>query len=119
MNKKNEQAKEGISDVRAYFTEAVNKRISEMTSEEMESILKATIDTPEWIAMLKYIGMRTPLLDATMRGTDPVKEPSKITWAQGAMAGLSDLENYVIELNTTKVEEEEVNTNSGPEGKVN
>jgi len=63
--------------------------------------------------------MRTPLLDATMRGTDPIKEPSKISWSQGAMAGLSDLENYVIELNSEKTENEEANNNYGPEGKVN
>jgi hypothetical protein len=63
--------------------------------------------------------MRTPLLDAQLRGTDPTKDPHIISWAQGAMAGLSDVTNYIIDLNAPKVdaiEKETGNTNSGPEG---
>jgi len=99
--KQKETVEKTTTNVRSYFTKEINERITEMSTKEMESILRELIDTEAWIAILKYTGMRTPLLDATMRGTDPVAEPSKISWAQGAMAGLSDLETYVIDLNST------------------
>lgn len=90
------------SNVRNYFTKEINTRITEMTPKEMESLMKELITTPHWIALLKYTSMRTPLLDMSLRGTDPIKDPSKISWSQGAMAGLCDIENYVIDLNTEK-----------------
>ena len=88
------------SNVRSYFTSEVNEQISGMTVKEMESVLREMIGTRQWIAILKYTGMRTPLLDAQLRGTNPTLDPHKISWAQGAMAGLCDLEGYVIDLNT-------------------
>lgn len=127
MKKKIEEAPktpdQPSSSVNQYFTKEINDQVNEMTVPEMESVMKDLISTRHWIAMLKYRGMRMPLLDATMRGTDPVKEPSKISWAQGAMAGLCDIESYVIDLNapsvepTTEESEEESNTHH-PEGVV-
>jgi hypothetical protein len=96
-----------VSTVRTFFTKELNDQIAGMSAKEMESLLKAMVSSREFIAILKYSSMRTPLLDATLRGTDPTKEPAKISWAQGAMAGLSDLESYIIDLNAPKVEPEE------------
>jgi hypothetical protein len=124
---KNKEAKADVpktpeqptSNVRSYFTKEINDQIVDMSVKEMESLMKEMITTRNWIALLKYTSMRTPLLDATLRGTDPVKDPSKISWSQGAMAGLCDIETYVIDLNSTKPQaEEESNTNESPEGVI-
>jgi len=112
MNKKNikedvpQTPEQPTSSVRSYFTKEILTQMAEMSGKEMESILKEMIDTPQFIALLKYTSMRTPLLDATLRGTDPIKDPSKISWAQGAMAGLCDIETYIVDLNAPKQEEE-------------
>jgi hypothetical protein len=72
----------------------------------MENLLKDFASTEHWIAFIKYNEMRLPLLDSYLRGTNPHLDPHKISWAQGCMAGLCDVENYVIELNKPKDEEE-------------
>ncbi len=88
-----------ISNVRSYFTKEINTQIGDMSAKEMESLMKDLIGTRYWIAVLKYTSMRTPLLDSALRTTDPNKDPYTIAWSQGAMAGLCDIENYVIDLN--------------------
>lgn len=92
----------------------------EMTLKEMESLLKEMISTRQWIAILKYVNTRTLLLDSQLRSTNPTADPHTISWAQGAMAGIYDIENYVIDLNASKQggEEEAENTNFDPEGKI-
>jgi hypothetical protein len=95
------------SNIRTYFTKEINERISELSAKEMETLMRDLINTPNWIALLKYTSMRTPLLDATLRGTDPIKDPSKISWSQGALAGLCDIETYVIDLNAPQPTPEE------------
>lgn len=102
------------SNVRSYFTKEVNDMISEMSPKEMESLMKEIINTRYWIALLKYTGMRTPLLDSALRTTDPMKDPSKISWSQGALAGICDIETYVIDLNAPPkaTEEKEENDSS-------
>lgn len=108
-----------VSNVRTYFTKEINDQIQGMSTKEMESVMKDLISTRHWIALLKYTSMRTPLLDATLRGTDPVKEPAKISWAQGAMAGLCDIEGYVIDLNTpAPVSQEEAADDENPESRT-
>lgn len=110
-----------VSNVRTYFTKEINTLMTEMSTKQMESMMKDLINTPHWIALLKYTSMRTPLLDATLRGTDPTKEPAKISWAQGAMAGLSDIETYVIDLNApapAQPEPEEGEPQSRPDGVI-
>lgn len=103
------------SNVRSYFTKDLNEEINQMSYKEMESLMRDLASTRNWIALLKYTSMRMPLLDATLRGTDPVKDPSKISWTQGAMAGLCDIETYVIELNTPKKAEEEKPVDEEPQ----
>ncbi|MFA5696588.1 MAG: hypothetical protein WC917_04060 [Bacilli bacterium] len=119
--KKQETVKEQpISNVRAYFTKEINSQMVEMTSKEMETLMKELISKREWIAMLKYVSIRTMLLDSQLRTCNPSNDPHTISWSQGALAGLSDIENYVIELNSSKKEEEDIeeNTNYDPEGKI-
>ena len=88
------------SNVRSYFTADINQQIAEMTPKRMEGLLKELVTTPHWIALLKYEQIRMPLLDSILRSTNPTENPHMISWAQGVMAGLCDLENYVIELNS-------------------
>ena len=109
MNKKETKQgeTESFSDVRNYFTKEVNKKISEMTLKEMEVLMKEMIYSKEWIAILKYINTRTVLLDSQLRTIDPSKDPHTISWSQGALAGISDIENYVISLNASKGEKED------------
>jgi len=106
------------SNVRSYFTKEILGRMGEMSVKQMESLMKDLINTPNWIALLKYTSMRTPLLDATLRGTDPAKDPSKISWAQGAMAGLCDIETYVIDLNAPAPVQEEPEDGQPAGGRV-
>lgn len=96
-----------VSNVRTFFTKEVTDQMVEMTVKEMENLLKEMISSRQFIAILKYSSMRMPLLDATLRGTDPIKDPSKMSWSQGAMAGLDDLQTYIIDLNAPKPVAEE------------
>jgi len=114
--KASESSKQSPSNVRSYFTKEINDQIEGMSSKEMETTMKDLINTQHWIALLKYTSLRMLLLDATLRGTDPLKDPSKILWAQGAMAGLSDVETYVIEINNPTPQSEEVSEESLEEG---
>jgi hypothetical protein len=117
--KDEERKEQPASNVRSYFTKEINNQIVEMTLKEMESSLKELIGTRHWIAILKYVNTRTLLLDSQLRSTNPSTDPHTISWAQGAMAGIYDIENYVIDLNAPKQSEEvDENTNFDPEGKI-
>lgn len=94
------------SNIRSYFTKDINDQIAGMSAKEMQSIMKDMIDTRQFIALLKYTSMRTPLLDATLRSTNPIEDSHKISWAQGALAGICDIESYVIDLNAPVVKNE-------------
>ena len=63
--------------VRSYFTKDIQEQINEMSAKEMESLMKDLPNNRHWIAILKYTSMRTPLLDSTLRGTDPTKDSHK------------------------------------------
>ena len=110
------------SNVRAYFTKEINDQIVEMSAKEMENVMKDIILTRQWIALLKYTRMRTPLLDSALRTTDPIKDPYTIAWSQGAMAGLCDIETYIIDLNAPKPKDDEPSdeqpASGSPEGVI-
>lgn len=95
------------SNVNRYFTKEILAQIAEMSTKEMENVLREMLGTQQFIAMTKYTSMRTPLLDMTLRGTSPTADPHKISWSQGAYAGLSDLETYILDLNAPKQVEEQ------------
>jgi len=117
-----ETSERPVSNVRSYFTKEINDLIVGMSTKEMESIMKDLITTRHWIAILKYTSMRTPLLDSQLRTINPIKDPHTISWAQGAMAGLCDIENYVIDLSTPSPAPEETNndqfSDGSPEGVI-
>lgn len=100
------------SSIRDYFTKEINSRISEMSVKEMESTLKNLAESEYWIAILKYMNMRLPLLDTVLRSVDPVINPSKISWSQGCMAGMCDLQSYVIDLNSAAEKKAKEKTDS-------
>ena len=123
MNKKKQSEapvapEQTVSNVRSYFTKEISERIQAMSLKEMEAILTDMPTTTYWIALLKYSTVRSPLLDSVLRTTDPVKDPSKISWHQGALAGLCDLETYIIDLNQPEPSPEEVDNTADnhPEG---
>lgn len=111
----NKEKKEDVSqktdhlttNIRSYFTKEINEQIAEMSVKTMEMTMRDLVNTQYWIAILKYTGLRMPYLDATLRGTNPHTDPHPISWAQGCMNGLCDLEGYVIELNAPPEQEEE------------
>ena len=105
------------TNIRNYFTKEVNEKMAEVSFKQMENLMKEMIDTPYWIALLKYTNMRMSMLDSLLRTTNPVKNPHQISWTQGAMAGLCDIEGCVIELNAQKEGEEE-NKSPETEGKI-
>jgi len=92
-------------EFREFFTKEVNEEIREMSMKEMEEILKGMVSTRQFTAILKYTNSRTPIVDNMLRVTNPSKDPHIISWAQGCLNGLCDLENYIISLNTKKEEE--------------
>ena len=117
MEKTNNEEKIN-SGVREYFTKEINDGINDMSMIEMESQLKEFINTRTWIALLKYTGIRSKILEGTLRMADPVTNPSSISRAQGCLAGISDLESYVIELNAKKPENDSKEESDSIEGVV-
>jgi hypothetical protein len=107
------------SNVRNYFNKDIEDRIAEMNIKQMSNLLKGIVDSETWIALLKYTETRMAPLDAILRTSDPTKSAHQISWAQGCMAGLCDIENYVIDLNSPEKTEEPVsNANNKPEGVI-
>jgi len=92
-------------EFRQFFTKDVNDQIREMTMKEMEEVLKAMVGSRQFTAIMKYSSSRTPIVENMLRVTNPSKEPHIVSWAQGCLNGLCDLENYVISLNAPKEEE--------------
>jgi hypothetical protein len=115
-----EISKKPTSNVRSYFTKEINDQIAEMPLKEMESLMKEMISTRNWIALLKYTGMRTPILDAQLRSINPIENPHTISWSQGCLAGLCDIETYVIDLNSPEPtgDDQGNNPNNSPEGVI-
>lgn len=113
------ETKQQDSSVKSYFTQEINNQIVEMSLQEMESLLKELISSRQWIAILKYINTRSILLESQLRSINPTTDPHTISWAQGALAGIYDIENYIIDINSTKqsVDVDE-NTNYEPEGVI-
>lgn len=102
------------SNVRSFFTPEINEQLAGMTVKEMENVLKEMIETRQFLAILKYTSMRMPLLDATLRSANPSTDAHKISWSQGAMAGLTDIEGYVIDLNAPAPQQQPAEEENGP-----
>ena len=98
--KTQKQLQQPVSSVRSYFTEDINKRISEMTIPQMFAILKDVPDSETWIAILKYNQERMLFSQSTLFSADPFKDQTLIARQQGIMLGMSDLQNAIINLVT-------------------
>lgn len=90
-------AKDAAAKIKAYYTPEINEAISGMSMAQMRMMLKELAGMPHWIAVLKYSSARMPFLDSILRSTNPMVDPFKIAWSQGAMAGVCDLENFVVD----------------------
>ncbi len=71
-----------------------------MTNDEMNKALFELENTHLWIAVLKYLRARAAIPHSVLLSTDPLKDASSISKAQGILVGLSDLQNMVITLKT-------------------
>lgn len=91
------QRKDSAEKIKSYYTKDINDAIAGMSMNQMKMMLKELAEMPHWIAVLKYSSARIPFLDSILRSTSPIADPGKISWAQGAMAGVCDLENFVID----------------------
>lgn len=96
-----------VSNVRTFFTKEINDQIAAMTPKEMENSLKDLMGTRQFIALLKYTGLRSIFLDTQLRTVNPTENPHLISWAQGCMAGVCDIENYIIDISAPKAKQEE------------
>ena len=81
--------------------------IEKMDHEQMMQELKALSETKYWIAIIKYFQMRRAVATGGICTMDPVKDPTAIARTQGALSGLSDLEEMVYRLNNPVESEEE------------
>ena len=117
--KKEKAQKEDIkiqknTNVRSYFTKELDEKVAVMTEKEMEGLMKEIETTDYWVALLRYRSSRMPILDAMLRGTNPHIDPHQISWAQGCMAGMCEIENEVIRLNAPTPVEEKQGSGEGP-----
>lgn len=102
-----------------YFTPEIQVQIDSMNKKQMEAILQEFTNSAAWIAMLKYRQVRFPTLDSILRTTNPHTDPHKVSWAQGCMAGLCDLESFIIDLITPKLKNKQNNLpNNSTQGSV-
>jgi hypothetical protein len=79
-----------------YFSQDIEKMISEMSEKEMFRELINLEETRAWIAILKYNQIRLQQSQSAIFAGDPIKDPSSMLRNQGVMLGLSDLQNAVI-----------------------
>ena len=118
--------KETTNDIQNYFTDEIREQINGMSSADMKDILKGLEGTPIWIAILKYTQERIGTVQGSFLSLDPVKEPTKIARYQGAITGMLDLQDAVLNLkfgaeksiNKEKLDEENKNDLGGAYGMV-
>lgn len=67
----------------------------EMTEAEMNQLLLALSDTPQYQALLKYSLRRYDLVTDALRSIDPFRQPTDIARNQGIGIGLMDLRDYI------------------------
>lgn len=88
-----------MTSVDEFFNTQFGHSIKEMTEGEMYDILHNLPSARSWIAILKYGQLRRAVAAGALCTLDPVKDPTLIARTQGALSGLSDLEEVVYRLN--------------------
>lgn len=81
-----------------YYTQDTLNRIAAMTDNEMRNALSDAIDSPMWIALLKYVNLRSNTLLYTMRAADPIKDPVRIARTQGGITGMEDVADAMYQI---------------------
>lgn len=88
MNKQDSQSN--------YFTEEVLDQIKDMSSPEMEDLLKELETSKYWIAIMKYLHSRQSLAQNALYTLDPFKDQTAMARHQGMLLGLADLQEMVM-----------------------
>lgn len=89
---------EAINYIGNYFTSTRSAQINALTNEEMYNLLHELESTDYWIAILKYGQQRSLVAQSAINVLDPHKDPTGIARNQGAMIGIVDLQNGIIQL---------------------
>lgn len=96
-----------MTKVEEFFNDRFGDSVKSMTEGQMLELLKELSVTPHWIAILKYQQARRAVAAGSLCTLDPVANPTLIARTQGAMSGLSDLEEIVFTLNNPEVDQED------------
>ena len=94
----NTKEKNKQDEIKEYFTDDVRTQVREMSNEDMRTLLKELEGTPTWFAILKYNQERISTVQNSFLSLDPVKEPTKIARYQGAITGMLDLQDAILNL---------------------
>lgn len=103
----NEQPQQPIQNVREYFNKDIMDAMNALSIKEMVGVLKDLPNSPFWIAILKYNQQRLSLSQNALFSGDPFKDPTGMARNQGILLGISDLQNAVISLVSSKEEPQE------------
>lgn len=90
-----------------YFTKEVEDRVRNLNDEEMFKLLFQLEQSEYWVAIMRYIQVRSSYTQSAILAADPVKEPTAIARNQGIMMGLADLQNAVVMLWQEKKKEDQ------------
>lgn len=89
------------------FEQGVLEQVKGMKQEEMYALLRELSQGRMWVAVMKYNYDRRANALAMLATIDAHKDPTSISRTQGIISGLSDLEQFIAQLNTKKSEDEE------------
>lgn len=81
-----------------YFTDDIRSQISNMTTQEMNTILKGIEGTPIWTAILRYSQERIGVIQGSFLTIDPNSKATEIARYQGAITGMLDLQDAILSL---------------------
>lgn len=84
--------------IQSYFTREINEEVRDMTNDVMFMKLRNLEQSEFWIAILRYNNLRLLNAQSALNTIDPVTYPSAISKQQGAMMGLVDLQNAIIQM---------------------
>jgi hypothetical protein len=82
--------------VNEYFTPEVNAKMSDMTQDHMFLVLRELEGTEYFTAILKFVQLRLLAAQSALNSLDPVANPTAISRQQGAMMGVTEIQNAVI-----------------------
>lgn len=94
----NDQAVDQGQIISDYFNGGRNEEVAALPKEDMYRLLRELEQSIYWVPILKYTQQRLLVAQSAIHVIDPVKDPTGISRNQGAMIGLVDLQNGVIQL---------------------